>query len=84
MLAAKDYFKTHSVVKVLGSGSKKLESVAFNRNHFESFARELLTIRHCCVEVYSGSKGDWTLSHQASPGNLIQVCHSTIRIPQFH
>lgn len=76
LTAAKDYFKTHSIVKLLGSGNKRLESVALNRNHFESFARELLIVRHCCIEIYAsktGSKNDWQLTHQASPGNLIQV-----------
>lgn len=76
LLASRDYFKTHSVVKMLGSGAKKLESVALNRNHFENFAREVLLVKHYCIEIYSskgGSKNDWALQCQASPGNLTQV-----------
>nr|CAG4649158.1 EOG090X02H9 [Scapholeberis mucronata] len=75
LLASKDYFKTHSVVKTLGFGAKKLESVALNRNHFENFAREVLIVKHYCIEIYAskGGKNDWTLECQATPGNLTQV-----------
>ncbi len=75
LLAARDYFKTHSVVKMLGFGAKKLESVALNRNHFENFAREVLLVKNYCIEIYAskGSKNDWALQSQASPGNLTQV-----------
>ena len=73
LLASRDYFKTHSVVKMLGSGAKKLESVVFNKSHFESFARDVLLVKHYCIEIYTGSKTDWSLQYQASPGNLTQV-----------
>lgn len=75
-MASRDYFKTHSVVKILGFGANKLESVALNRNHFENFAREVLIVKHYCIEIYAskgGMKNDWTLECQASPGNLTQV-----------
>nr|CAG4636840.1 EOG090X02H9 [Ceriodaphnia reticulata] len=75
LLASRDYFKTHSVVKMLGFGAKKLESVALNRNHFENFAREVLLVKNYCIEIFcsKGSKNDWVLQSQASPGNLTQV-----------
>ena len=58
---------------MLGSGAKKLESVVFNKSHFESFARDVLLVKHYCIEIYTGSKTDWSLQYQASPGNLTQV-----------
>lgn len=75
LLAARDYFKTQNVVKILGIGAKKLESVALNRNHFESFSREILLVKNYCIEIYVSQKGkgDWALQYQASPGNLTQV-----------
>lgn len=76
LLASRDYFKTHSVVKMLGPKDRKLESVALNQTHFENFARDLLIVKHYCIEIYSNSKGsknDWTIQYQATPGNLTQV-----------
>jgi len=73
LLASRDYFKTHSVVKMLGYGAKKLESVVFNKSHFENFARDVLLVKHYCIEIYNGSKSDWSLQYQATPGNLTQV-----------
>ena len=73
LLASRDYFKTHSVVKMLGYGAKKLESVVFNKSHFENFAREVLLVKHYCIEIYNGSKSDRSLQFQVSPGNLTQV-----------
>lgn len=73
LLVSRDYFKTHSVVKMLGYGVKKLESVVLNKSHFENFAREVLLVKHYCIEIYTGSKSDWSLQYQASPGNLTQV-----------
>lgn len=61
---------------MLGPKDKKLESVALNQNHFENFARDLLIVKHYCIEIYSNSKGnknDWTIQYTASPGNLTQV-----------
>lgn len=76
LLASRDYFKTHSVVKMLGPKDKKLESVALNQNHFENFTRDLLIVKHYCIEIYSNSKAsknDWSIQYTASPGNLTQV-----------
>ena len=74
-MVAKDVFKTFSIIKTLGSGTKKLESVALSKANFESFARELLLVRHYCIDIYvcNGGKGDWSVQHRASPGNLTQV-----------
>nr|CAG4644625.1 EOG090X02H9 [Leptodora kindtii] len=75
LMVAKDVFKTFSIIKTLGSGTKKLESVALSKANFESFARELLLVRHYCIDIYvcNGGKGDWSVQHRASPGNLTQV-----------
>jgi DNA mismatch repair protein MSH2 len=57
---------------MLGYGAKKLESVVFNKSHFENFACDVVS-KHYCIEIYNGSKSDWSLQFQVSPGNLTQV-----------
>ncbi len=76
ILASKDYFKTHNVVKMLGPKDKKLESVALKPVQFETLARELLFVKHYCIEIYTnsgGGKNDWSIQYTASPGNITQV-----------
>lgn len=74
VFCAKELFKTLSVVKMLGFGTKKLESVALNQTHFENLVRELLLVKHYCVDIFvQAAKNSWQVQQRASPGNLTQV-----------
>lgn len=76
LFAAQEIFKTTSVCKMIGAEPNKIEGVVLNKNHFESFIRELLLVKQYRVEVYvnqgSAKNQDWIIEYKGSPGNLIQ------------
>lgn len=84
LLVADQVYKTHNVVKHLGSSKGKdggLPSVSVSMTLAKAFLRDCLTTRQMRVEIWepeTGSSGKrnharWKLGKTASPGNLSQV-----------
>lgn len=76
LFAAQEVFKTTSVCKMIGADPYKTEGVILNKNHFESFIRDLLLVKQYRIEVYvnqgSAKNQNWVLEYKGSPGNLTQ------------
>ncbi|EJT47892.1 DNA mismatch repair protein MSH2 [Trichosporon asahii var. asahii CBS 2479] len=84
LLIADQVFKTHNVLKYLGSSRAKdggLPSVSVSMTLAKAFLRDCLTARQMRVEIWepeTGSTGKrnhtrWKIGKTASPGNLSQV-----------
>lgn len=68
---AKTYYKTHTVLRQLGSGADTLPGLTINRSMFETILRDLLLERtDCIVELYEGSGSKWQLVNSGTPGKL--------------
>ena len=78
--AATHVFHTNTVIKLLGSGAKRLPSVTLKATLAQNLLREALTAKQLRVEIWtcegSGKKSSaskWKLDKEASPGNLQAV-----------
>ena len=64
---ALNVFKTASVIKVLGKGMRKVNSVTLRPIIAKTFLREALTARQLRIEIWtneSGNKGKWSIERQ--------------------
>lgn len=68
---AKNYYRTMTAVRNLGSGSESLPSVSISSRLFETILRDLLLERSDhTVELYDGSGANFQISKTGSPGKL--------------
>lgn len=76
LFVAQTVYKTNSVIRYLGHGSKQLPSCTLSQAAYRNFLREMLFQQGRRIEIWSSSasrgKG-WEISRQASPGNLQDV-----------
>ncbi|XP_050523143.1 DNA mismatch repair protein Msh2 [Daktulosphaira vitifoliae] len=72
VFAAKDFYKTNHLIKIIGSDGDTLESLIFNKANFEAYIKQLLLINHYRVEIFINKGGKWTIEFKGSPGNLTQ------------
>ncbi|XP_014219551.1 DNA mismatch repair protein Msh2 [Copidosoma floridanum] len=76
LFAAQEIFKSTAPCKKIGPEHSKIDGLLLNKNHFESFIKELLLVKQYRVEVYvnqgTQKNQDWVLEYKGSPGNLIQ------------
>ncbi|XP_062614834.1 DNA mismatch repair protein Msh2-like [Saccostrea cucullata] len=76
VFVAKEVYKTIAVIKHLGIGENKLESLTISKLNFESLVKELLLIRQYRVEIFKNRPGaksnEWVIAFKASSGNLTQ------------
>lgn len=70
------FWDNDSIIILPVADPYKTEGVILNKNHFESFIRDLLLVRQYRIEVYvnqgSGKNQNWVLEYKGSPGNLTQ------------
>ncbi|KZP28118.1 DNA mismatch repair protein [Athelia psychrophila] len=72
-------FRTNSVIKNLGSGTKSLPSVILREVQAKTFLRDVLTSKQLRVEIWTPAPGQgkkcakFELDKEASPGNLQAV-----------
>ncbi|KAL9709930.1 MSH2 protein [Leucoagaricus gongylophorus] len=79
LFVAQHVFHTKSVVKYLGAGARRLESVILKVSVAQTLLREALTSKQLRVEIYESEGGqgkksaNFELTKEASPGNLQAV-----------
>ncbi|CAI2183555.1 19637_t:CDS:10, partial [Funneliformis geosporum] len=72
LFIAQDFYKTSSVIKYLGGDMNKgIPSCTLSRLACDTFLRDALLNKQMRIEIWvQGSKGQWKLVKNASPGNI--------------
>jgi len=71
LLVASTVFKTHSVLKYLGTGKNTLASCTLSHAAAKNFLRESLTAKQMRIEIWGGGgkrNQNWSLVKQVSSG----------------